>query len=180
MGIASEYEQEKLIVGVLYSDAGYLARAVELLDSAFGPFDLVTEDYPFSEEFSTYYDGELGGRAVRRLYSFRDWLDPSGLAEIKLRTNGFESTLSEDGKRRVNLDPGFLGHGRVMLASTKNAPHRLPLSGGIYAELTLFYARGCWNAFPWTYMDFKKPSVQSFLLEVRRIYLEQRRLRPER
>jgi hypothetical protein len=177
MGDVKAYEHEKLIVCVLYSDEAYLSRALALLTDAFGPVDLASDAYPFSHVYSTYYDEELGGRAVRRLYSFETCLDPSGLADIKLLTASFENRLSSEGKRRVNLDPGFIGPGRLVLASTKNAGHRIPLSGGIYAELTLFYARSQWNAFPWTYLDFQSDAVQKFLIEVRRLYIRRLRLR---
>ena len=80
-----------------------------------------------------------------------------------------------DGKRHVNLDPGFINHGRLLLATTKKAGFRIPLKDGIYTELTLFYARGAWNKFPWTYRDYQSKKVQDFLTVVRKKYLEERK-----
>ena len=175
MGQVHEFEKEKLIVAALYSAPDVLEEAMGLLTGTFGPCDRVSADYAFSEEFSPYYDKELGGKAVRRLYSFENRRDPSELATIKLLTNEIERRFSDGEKRRINLDPGMIGPGRLILASTKDAGHRIPLSGGIYAELTLFYARGRWNPFPWTYLDFQKDTVQKFLLEVRGDYMRARR-----
>ena len=175
LGTAGKFDDEKLIVAILYSDPKYLEGALELLAADLGPVDLMSDAYAFSDGFSSYYDEELGGKAIRRLCCFENCLDPSRLADIKRRTNDFEVRLSTGGKRRVNLDPGLLSHGRLVLASTKNAEHRIALSGGIYAELTLFYARKRWNAFPWTYRDFQTETVLKFLSEVRDIYIRQRR-----
>ena len=83
--------------------------------------------------------------------------------------------FSVEGKRRINLDPGFINHGRLMLATTKNAGFRIPLADGIYPEMTLFYARGQWHKLPWTYRDYQSERVQSFITEVRHKYLLERR-----
>ncbi|HOQ07826.1 MAG TPA: DUF4416 family protein [Clostridiales bacterium] len=176
MGEIHSFEDEKLIVCTMYSDPVFLEKAEKMLVDAFGPYDLVSVDYPFSDNFSEYYDEELGGKAFRRIYSFERCIDPSRLAAIKTLTNSFEETLSENGKRRINLDPGLLNRGRLILASTKYSGIRIPLSDGIYAEITLFYARGCWNELPWTYVDFRSELVKDFLTEVRKKYLSQRKM----
>ena len=175
MGQVYEFEKEKLIVGVIYSDADVLSRAIDALVEKFGEIDTVSEEFSFSKEFSNYYDEELGGEGLRRIYSFRELVDASRQAEIKCFTNGLEAKLAVDGNRKVNLDPGFINHGRLMLATTKKAGFRIPLSNGIYTELTLFYARGEWHKLPWTYRDYQSELVQSFITEVRRAYLAERK-----
>ena len=175
VGAVYDFENEKMIIGVIYHDEEVLRAALEILNAEFGEFDLVSEEFSFSKEFSTYYDGELGGEGLRRIYSFRDTVDPARQAEIKKRTNEIELSFSDDGNRKINLDPGFINHGRLMLATTKNAGFRIPLADGIYTELTLFYARGEWHKFPWSYRDYQSPTVQKFLTEVRSIYLAQRK-----
>lgn len=175
VGAVFEFEEEKLIVGVIYSDARLLSVALERLVAEFGEIDAVSEEFSFSKEFSDYYDGELGGEGLRRIYSFKNTVDPSRQAEIKKFTNALEKELSVNGGRRVNLDPGFINHGRLMLATTKAAGFRIPLSDGIYTELTLFYARGQWHKFPWSYRDYQSERVQRFLTEVRKSYLAARR-----
>ncbi len=175
MGAIYEFEEEKLIVGVIYSSAEVLERALEMLVSEFGEIDAVSEEFSFSEQFSNYYDEELGGEGLRRIYSFKSTVAPDRQAEIKEKTNEMESILSVDGKRKINLDPGFINHGRLMLATTKKAGFRIPLKNGIYTELTLFYARGGWHKFPWSYRDYQSEGVQRFLTEVRGKYLAARR-----
>ena len=175
MGACYEFEKEKLIVGVIYHEPEALTAALEELTREFGEVDMVSEEFSFSGEFSTYYDEELGGEGLRRIYSFKETVDPDRQAEIKLLTNEIERRLSRDGKRKINLDPGFINHGRLMLATTKKAGFRIPLSEGIYTELTLFYARGAWQKLPWTYRDYQSKRVQDFITKVRAVYLKQRK-----
>ena len=178
MGKIYDFEPEKLIIGVIYHDPRVFERAMEILTEKFGAYDFVCREFSFSEEFSTYYDEELGGEGMRRIYSFERLVDPAEQADIKEYTNELERALSGDSEgRKINLDPGFINHGRLMLATTKPTGFRIPLKNGIHTELTLFYARGRWNKFPWTYRDYQSEHVQNFLTQVRKKYLEQRKER---
>ena len=175
MGAIYDFEEEKLIIGVIYHEPEILERAMARLTEEFGPIDAVSEEFSFSEEFSTYYDEEIGGEGMRRIYSFERTVDPSGQAQIKTFTNELEKELSVGDRRLINLDPGFINHGRLMLATTKETGFRVPLSDGIYTELTLFYARGEWHKFPWTYRDYQSERVQKFLTQVRKKHLSERK-----
>lgn len=174
MGKAKNFEPEKLICAILYTDEADAEAALAKLRAAYGETDLTSLPYCFSD-ISPYYDGEMGGRVYRKIVSFSECRDPAELAAIKIFTNATEQETAVSGGRQINLDPGFVSAGRLSLATTKNAGHRIPLHDGIYAELTLFYARGGWNPFPWTYMDFKMPAVHLFLSQVRSIYMKQRK-----
>lgn len=174
MGIAQAFEKEKLILAMLYTDTLLAENMKKHLVEDYGEFDCVSEPYCFSE-ISPYYDSEMEGKVFRQILSFRECRDPQELAAIKTHTNELEQSCASDGNRRLNLDPGFISCGRLTLATTKNAGHRIPLQDGIYVELTLFYARNAWHPFPWTYMDFKLPQVQEFLLTVRSQYMKQRK-----
>ena len=177
MGQVYEFEREKLIVGVIYNDTEIYEKAVKMLIDEFGEIDGESERFSFSKEFSDYYDEELGGEGQRVIFSFRDTVDPTRQSEIKQKTNEMECILSDgDGNRLINLDPGFINHGRLMLATTKKAGFRIPLSDGIYTELTLFWAKGAWHKLPWSYRDYQSERVQKFLTEARKRYLEQRKL----
>ncbi len=175
MGLAQDFELEKMVMGVIFHNREKYTLAMNALKREFGEVDFATEEFSFTNEFSSYYDDEIGGEAIRIIYSFEKLVDPSRQAEIKTFTNRLEAELSENGKRQVNLDPGFLSHGRLMLATTKKTGFRIPLADGIYTELTLFYSRGGWQKFPWTYRDYQSERVQEFLTKVRKRYLEQRK-----
>ena len=175
MGLATEFEKEKLIVGIIYSDSELLEKALSALKERFGDIDDASPEFSFSKEFSSYYDSELGGEGLRRIYSFKALVEPSEQAEIKTYTNELEALLSVDGNRHVNIDPGFINHGRLLLATTKPTGFRIPLKDGIYTELTLYWARGEWQKLPWTYRDYQSKTVQDFITRVRRQYLKQRK-----
>ena len=175
MGQVYEFEKEKLIIGVIYNDMEVYERAMAMLNEAFGEVDFESERFSFSKEFSDYYDGELGGEGMRVILSFRETVDPSRQAEIKIFTNKIEETFSVNGNRRINLDPGFISSGRLMLATTKKIGFRIPLKDGIYTELTLFWAKGGWHKLPWTYRDYQSERVQKFLTKVRKAYLSERK-----
>ena len=175
MGAIQDFVKEKLVIGVIFNREDILDSAMRDLTERFGKIDLVSEDYSFSDGYSTYYDEELGGKGTRRIYSFEETIDPALQAEIKEFTNDLEKKYSADGKRLINLDPGLMSHGRFMLSTTKDASFRIPLKRGIYTEMTLFYARGKWRTFIWTYMDYRSDTVLAFLEKVRKKYLTQRK-----
>ena len=173
MATVKEFEPEKLILGVIYHDKEVFDEAMRLFCERFGDYDFVSEEFSFSEEYSSYYDGELGGEGMRRIYSFERLVDPSLQVEIKEFTNEIEARFS----RKINLDPGLMNQGRLTLMSTKDSGFRIPLKDGIYAELTLFYAKGGWQKLPWTYRDYQSGKTQNFLLKVRKSYMAERKIK---
>jgi hypothetical protein len=168
MGLAYQFTKEKLLCGILYGNNDYLTKAITFLSNNFGTIDYQTPPMPFC--FSSYYNDEMGANINRIFVSFSNLVDPSRLATIKLLSNNFEQSLATNGKRPVNLDPGLISTGRLALATTKNAGHRLALAEGIYAEITLFYGRKSFRALPWSYPDFKSEEVINHLLAIRKIY----------
>jgi hypothetical protein len=125
---------------------------------------------PFGE--TNYYADEMGEGLLRQYVSFRDRVDPGVLAAAKLKTNAIEDEYRgrppDGGRRRINLDPGYLSPSRLVLASGKDFSHRIYIGRGIYAELTvMFNKQGC-RFMEWTYPDYKSDACQSFLLRVRR------------
>ena len=57
---------------------------MDILTKECGEIDDCSEEFSFSEEFSTYYDDEIGGEGMRRIYSFDDLVDPAQQADIHL------------------------------------------------------------------------------------------------
>lgn len=174
MGSPREFEPEKLFCGLLYTDAESFSRACERLRDAYGDIDYESPELSFSA-FSNYYGYEMAGEVYRRFVSFERFVPPDRIAEIKLHTNDIEDEMSDGGCRTVNLDPGLIGHGRLLLPTTKPAGHRIALHDGIYIEMTLFYSRGEWHDFPWTYRDFGSPEVKAIMTRIRSSYIKTRR-----
>jgi len=173
MGIASPFEPERLVIALLFPAGADLGPLLADLEARLGPADFDGPELPFP--WTSYYEGEMGGNLRRGFYSFGRLVDPASLADIKLWTNGLEERRSDGGRRRVNIDPGLLSLGRFSLATTKERAHRIPLSGGIYAELTLIFERGEWRPLPWTYADWRSPEYRALLAELRERYRLARR-----
>jgi hypothetical protein len=112
----------------------------------------------------------MGAPLYRRVFSFERLIAQEQLAEIKCRTNSLETKLSTQGRRSVNIDPGYLLFERFVLATGKNYTHRIYIGRGIYADLTLIYQKGAYRPLPWTYPDYAAPQMGSFLVKVRQKY----------
>ena len=174
MGLPHSFETEKLFCGVLYTDESAYERAKSRLIESYGEIDLESDAMSFSA-FSDYYGYEMEGEVYRRFVSFQRFAAPDTIADIKLHTNDIEADMANDGCRTVNLDPGLIGHGRLLLPTTKPAGHRIALRDGIYIEMTLFFSRGEWHEFPWTYRDFKSDSIKAIMTKIRQSYIKERR-----
>jgi hypothetical protein len=175
MGIARDPRPAKYFVGLLSSDID-LFNSVEIdLTAILGAIDRRTEIWPWS--VSRFYEKEMGTGLLRRFVSFSQLASPGNLALIKLQTQQVEEKYQIAGpnQRRVNVDPGYLEAGKVVLASTKNAGHRIYLQSGIYAETTLIYYDGAYQALPYTYSDYLWDETRSFLSCLRALYLDQLR-----
>lgn len=158
----------KLFIGVLYSDADLLAKARKRCEIAFGPIDWYSEDYPF--DVTDYYCAEMGSPITRCFWSFANLIQPDQLPSIKLATNQIEEDLAVEGKRKVNLDPGYLDYDKAVLASAKYNGQKIYLSDGIYADLTLYYQKGHFYPYPWSFPDFKSGRYERAFLRMRELY----------
>lgn len=170
MGGIQQFEEEKLIVPILISDEAILPAVKEKLEEDFGKIDYTSAPIPFT--FTDYYHREMGPHIQRFFLSFRPLIDPSRLALIKLRTNEIEKTFTAGGRRKVNLDPGILNLSRLILATTKDNAHRIPLAKGIYGEITLLYMRKNFQHLFWTYPDYRTEAYKNILRKIREIYRE--------
>jgi hypothetical protein len=168
-----------LVVAAFSRHADALARGRAELEREYGPAGIVAEPFLFDE--TGYYEPTMGPGLLKQFLAFRDLVRPDGLAMIKLRTNALESQLAGLGRfpevRPLNLDPGVLSLGKLVLATTKDQAHRIYLRDGIFAEVTLRYHDGAFEPWPWTYADYRRPEVHAFLRAARAYYRERLRER---
>lgn len=155
MGKTRVPEKTLLFIGALYSDQKYYLDAYHILKDSFG--EVAMETAPFRWEFSDHYRREMGEPLYRRFLFFRNFVEPDALSDIKLATNDIERDMSIDGRRCINLDPGYLTLAKIVLASTKDYSHRIYLKDGIHAEVTLIYSKETKEYLPNinTYNDYK-------------------------
>lgn len=120
----------------------------------------------------------MGDTIDRMFLSFERLIEADQLPEIKRQTNQLEQEMAPllpIVKRPVNLDPGYIEHAKVILASTKNFYHRIHLGGGIFGEVTMHFKNNTYHFFPWTYPDYQSRDYQEFFLRIRQIYRSQLR-----
>ncbi len=142
------------------------------LESLFGPVAVAGPTIEFRN--TAYYEASMGRGLLKRYWAFERLQEPDALAAVKRKTIAVEEALQLSGRfpeaRPLNLDPGFLGLGKFVLATTKDQAHRVYLHGGIFAEVTLRYHDGEYEPRPWTYPDWQLPQVIAFLKEARRYF----------
>ena len=165
----------KLFCGLLYRDMNILHEATNQMVRAFGPIDHESDIFPF--DHTEYYKSEMGDGLIRKFISFEEMVPPNKLSAVKCKTIDIEKKLSdqveEDYNRTINIDPGYLELGKLILASTKNYSHRIYLDKGIYAEITLQYENKKFKFLRWTYPDYYDPTALAFFEQVRNIYKQQ-------
>lgn len=176
MGVVKSHKPVKLIAGMITNDSELLLKVEKILERRFGPIDFRTSLLDFA--YTNYYQPEMGGNLKRQFVSFRRLIDPSVLSKIKLYTNKLELKLSASRNkpsRRINIDPGYLTEGKLILATTKNHQHRIYLGRGIYAEGTLRFVERSFVPWEWTYSDYQTKEYVDIFNEIRKIYLQQTR-----
>lgn len=171
MAEALPYKSEKLFIGVLYSDNTIVEEVYSQLETLWGPIERRSEPIPFL--FTDYYNEEMRVTPTRQFLLFQKLIDPSLLAQCKIETNKIEEMWATDQRRRINLDPGLISAENIILATTKNRGHRIPLHSGIYGEVTLLYTNKGYIDFQWTYPDYKERRSKEFFLSARKEYLAQ-------
>ena len=161
----------KLFIGILYSDEEVLKGAKEFLQEKYGKIDY--ESQPFEFIITDYYVPEMGSPIYRMFISHEPLIQPNEIARIKLESNEIEDQLTITGKRKVNLDPGYMDTCKAVLASAKYNGPKVYLDDGIYADLTLYYEKGTFHPYPWSFPDFKTGQYNRPFLQIRELYKAQ-------
>jgi hypothetical protein len=169
MGQVSAPSPVLLIVAAFSRHREALAWATAKTESAWGPIALSSEAFDFRE--TNYYDATMGVGLRKQFFAYERLIDPERLVELKLQTNDWEAEYAalgnHDEQRPLNLDPGYITLAKLVLASTKDHAHRIYLGRGIYAEITLKFRDGTWQASDWTYPDYRRPEFQEFFSQCR-------------
>ncbi len=180
MGDIAEPQSVLLILAAFSRHAAALEWAKQRATAAWGTVVLESERFAF--DATDYYEPTMGAGIEKCFWAFERFVDPAVLAELKWLTNAWESEYAEgEGHaevRPLNLDPGYLTPAKLVLASTKDHAHRVYLSRGIFAEVTLFYKDRRWQHRDWTFTDYRRADYRRFFSECRE-YLR-RRLREDR
>lgn len=160
----------KLFVALAARNPADLDLATRTLTDRFGPPDLESDCY-FFDDFTHYYEREMGSGLQKKFLAFASTFDPAQLVEVKLEVGDLEQQWCENRKRRVNIDPGYVNAWQVVLASHKNNAHRIYLGRGVFCELTLLCRNGQFEPLPWTYPDYRSAVVLSYFQQLRSEFL---------
>lgn len=172
MGSIRPVPPVRFFASIMLNDDHLLRETDKKLQELLGEIQEATSIVPFS--YSDYYKKEMGG--LSRCFAFFGALEPrESLVDIKLRTNRIEEELSASGRRRVNIDPGYLALEHIVLATTKGYSHRLYLGRGIFGDLTLIFQNGGYRPLEWTYPDYASEETTQMFNRWRQQYKEQLR-----
>lgn len=133
-------------------------------------------------DHTDHYQKEMGVNLKRQFISFQRLAKPEWLINLKCFAKRLERKLSvgsTKSKRQINIDPGYISAGKLVLATNKNHQHRIYLGKGIYAEVTLCFTKGCLRPYQWTYPDYRTEQYINVFNKIRNIYLTQYNEKPE-
>jgi hypothetical protein len=166
-------EAVKLIASLFSGDEHLLGVAVQALTERYGRADFISA--PVSFAYTDYYEKEFGSSLIRRFVAFERLIRPESLPDVKVWTNALEERFAAGGRRKVNIDPGYLAKAHLILATGKGYTHRPYLREGIYADLTLVYREKSFHSLPWTYPGYAGGEVIDMLIRIREKYVLQLR-----
>jgi hypothetical protein len=161
----------KFICGFIYSKENIYRKVKTIMERKLGNIDFESEIIDFT--FTDYYYTEIGKPLFRRFVAFKELRVAEELVKIKLFCINLERRFSLKEKRTINIDPGYLNDAKLILSTTKDFYHRIYLSRGIYAEVTLYYKKGNFCDFPTTYPDYRTYQYKSIFFSIRKIYHQQ-------
>ena len=170
MALPTLPSRAKLFIGILTSSVELLDGAHAALEKKYGEIDFVTTKIPFTH---TDYYGSIGTGLFKIFLSFRKLIRREDIVDIKLFTNRLETRLSGKGRRRINIDPGYLTLSNVFLASCKDFFHRTYLGKGVYLENEFRYVARKLEPWDWTYPDYRKTEYLNFFYNIPRLYHNQ-------
>ncbi len=141
-----------------------------MLTEAWG--EIETESPPWPFDFTDYYENEMGKGLVRRFFAWREPRILDGLHRAKIESNEMERTFAKGClsgvSRPLNIDPGYILPSKLVLFTTKDFSHRIYIADGIFAEVTLQWRAGGFQALPWTFPDYRSERYIEFLSGLRR------------
>jgi hypothetical protein len=168
MGIPKDPKPIKLFASLIFREEAVHHDALKMLGDEIGVIQEKKPPTAFSH--TDYYEKETGKDLLRTFILFQELFPRESLPRIKLKTNEIELAFSENHRRRVNIDPGYISLENVILATTKGYAHRIYIGSGIYADLTLTYNSGTYRPLEWTYPDYGEATTISVFNEWRKNY----------
>lgn len=166
MGITKIHPAVKYFAAIALKNREDIEPLIEELKSLLGVIELRSPFYSV-DTFTRYYEREMGRQLQKCFIAFRGTGVVDRLPRYKQQTNKLEQQWAKQGKRTVNIDPGYITMAKVVLATTKDYAHRIYLDDGIFGDLHLVYSGGQYQPMPWTYPDYAQPLATDFFSTLR-------------
>ena len=164
MGEIQQPEPVLAIMAAFSRHGAALAWAADQASARWG--DLILTSDMFAFEATDYYRDSMGSGLQKRFWAFERLTDQGELADRKILANQWEQQYAVEAQtaelRPLNIDPGYLSRGKLVLASTKDHSHRIYLRDGIFAEATLYYKDRQWQSREWTFPDYRRADYHAF------------------
>lgn len=161
----------KLFFSFIHSPDAPYEECIDKLRDKLGEIDFMSESLPF--ERTSYYEEEMGSALSRKIFTFKNLIKRDELPDIKVYAVELEKLYSTDGKRKINIDPGYIAPEHLILSTGKGYYHRSYIGKGVYADLTLVYQGKDFRTVEWTYPDYGSDSMRKLFKELREKYMHQ-------
>lgn len=156
-----------LFTAVLFSKDVDIKKVITGLTDVLG--DVLVQSQEIGFVWSDYYEKEMGKDLNRVFVVYKGIVQRDHLVKVKRLTDDIERSYMQKNKRMVNIDPGLICAENLILATNKPFFHRIYLSDGVYAEVTLFFKNNTYNPIElWTYPEYRSSPVLDFFNSVRR------------
>ncbi len=157
--------QNQLIIAAMYPDEGIYNKVKLVLIEKFNNIIKESGEYNF-DKFTSYYEKEMGKNLIKRFLIFDYNLEKKDLIKIKKQTAEIEKEFAINGKRTINLDPGYVNEKELVLASfKKGANYKEELGEGVYAHKVLEFKDGKAKIFWHTFPDYRIKENQEFFMK---------------
>lgn len=175
MPVEQKSDLVQFFVSALYAPAVNQQELQQMLCDAFGVIEQQSAVFEFDQSDS--YLDEMGPNLKRIFFPLKSMRPAGDLVIFKKDAGQLEDAFFRaQGKRLVNLDPGYLDEAKVVVASRKKAGHKIFLADGVYADMVYHYHEGIFQSFEWSRPDYKSAIYTDFLLNLRKSYLQKNKL----
>ncbi|MDA2918949.1 DUF4416 family protein [Desulfobacterota bacterium AH_259_B03_O07] len=161
----------KLFTGLILSKHSPYEQCILKLEERIGRADFISEKFPF--QYTNYYRKEMGNDLSRIIISYKQLIKRDQLVKIKIIAVELEHEFLFKGKRKINIDPGYIAPEHLILATGKGYSHRPYLGKGVYADLTLVYSNREFKSLEWTYPDYRTDKMKELFKGLREKYMLQ-------
>ena len=160
-------ELSKPVMAILYREEDVLKDFLSKL-----PISRLSESFYF-EGLQRYYSKEMGEGLLKVYASLDCMVKKEYIVPFKLWAMAQERFYALEGKRKLNIDAGYVDESHLVLASSKRRGARIYMGSGVYVEIEYLYVYGSYRPLYWTYSDYRDRRVRAFFEQVREDFLKE-------